>query len=114
MLPGSAKNPAMPGFFMSHAMWLDHTAHEIHELQQRRLRIVTRPDEVELQRNIQVLNGPQHHMRRKLLCARCVDEADPHSNCDEADLHVVVANFLHDPWRKPEFPAAGKQPGLRQ
>src|SRR5690606_22342 len=48
---------------------------ETHELQERRLGTVTRPDGIELQRNIQALNGPQHHMRRKLLSAGRVEEA---------------------------------------
>src|SRR5690606_35333314 len=76
----------MPGFFMSHAMWVDHTAHEIPELQERRLGTVTRPDEIELQHNIQVLNGPQHHMRRKLLSAGRVDESVPQRSSKAAAL----------------------------
>jgi hypothetical protein len=96
----------MPGFSMSHALWLDHAAHEFHKLQQRRLCPGARPDVVELQRDIQLLNWPKHHMRRKLLCAGRIVEADSQSDRYEADLHVVVADFLHDPWRKPGFPAA--------
>src|SRR5690606_21910063 len=89
-------------------------AHEANELSQRRLRVGPRPDELDIQRYIEICDWPKNNVRGGLLRARSIDESNTHAGGNEADLHVVIARLLNDSRSEPEILAACEEPRLRQ